>query len=51
MTPHGLAFLVDHTGTHRIPLRHARAILDAPDGVDVYPTDLRVVIDRPPRRT
>lgn len=45
MTPHGLAFLVDHTGTHRIPLRHARAILDAPEGIDVYPTDLRVEID------
>ena len=46
-TPHGLAFLVDHTGTHRIPLRHARAILDAPEGIDVYPTDLRVEIDLP----
>lgn len=44
-TPHGLAFLVDHTGTHRIPMAHARAILDAPAGVDVYPSDLRVEID------
>ncbi len=44
-TPHGLAFLVDHTGTHRIPRSHARAIFEAPEGVDVYPTDLRVEID------
>jgi hypothetical protein len=37
VTPHGLAFLVDHQGTRRIPLKHARMILDAPPGVDIYP--------------
>ena len=38
LTPHGLGFLVDHRGTHRISTRHARMILDAPPGVDIYPT-------------
>ena len=37
LTPHGLGFLVDHTGTHRIHPEKARIILDAPAGVDVYP--------------
>lgn len=36
LTPHGLAFVVDHTGTHRIHPEHARTILDAPPGVDLY---------------
>jgi hypothetical protein len=40
ITPHGLAYLVDHTGTHRIDPHHARAIHDAPPGVDVYPGHL-----------
>ena len=35
--PHGLGFLVDHTGTHRIHPEKARMILDAPVGVDIYP--------------
>ena len=30
LTPHGLGFLVDHTGTHRIHPEKARMILDAP---------------------
>ena len=46
-TPHGLAFLVDHTGTHPIALDDARMIVEAPPGVDVYPTDLRVTIGLP----
>ena len=37
LTPHGLAFIVDQHGTRRIPVRHARMILDAPPGVDIYP--------------
>ncbi|WP_439937945.1 hypothetical protein ACS3YM_18715 [Nocardia sp. N13] len=37
LTPHGLGFLVDHTGTHRIHPEKARMILDAPPGVDLYP--------------
>ena len=37
LTPHGLGFLVDHTGTHRIHPEKARMILDAPIGVDIYP--------------
>ncbi|QIK67761.1 hypothetical protein G7072_16665 [Nocardioides sp. HDW12B] len=44
-TPHGLAFLVDHTGTRRIDPSEARSILEAPAGVDVYPSDLRVELD------
>ena len=38
LTPHGLAFLVDHTGTHRIHPEKARMILEAPSGVDIYPS-------------
>jgi hypothetical protein len=37
LTPHGLGFLVDHTGTHRIHPEKARSILEAPAGVDIYP--------------
>ena len=36
ITPHGLAFLVDHLGTHRIHPDRAREIIDAPEGVDLY---------------
>jgi hypothetical protein len=36
LTPHDLAFLVDHTGTHRIHPEEARLILEAPPGVDIY---------------
>jgi hypothetical protein len=36
LTPHGLGFLVDHTGTHRIHPEKARMILEAPPGVDLY---------------
>ncbi len=38
LTPHGLAFLIDHTGTHRIHPEKARMILEAPAGVDLYPS-------------
>jgi hypothetical protein len=47
LTPHGLGFLVDHTGTHRISREHAEAILDAPAGVDLYPSNLPVDLDLP----
>ncbi len=36
LTPHGLGFLVDHAGSHRIHPEEARMILDAPPGVDLY---------------
>jgi hypothetical protein len=38
LTPHGLGFLVDHRGSRPISAPHARMILDAPPGVDIYPT-------------
>ena len=38
LTPHGLGLLVDHRGTRPISDKHARMILDAPPGVDIYPT-------------
>ena len=37
VTPHGLGFLIDHTGTRPIHPEKARMILDAPVGVDIYP--------------
>ncbi len=37
LTPPGLGFLVDHTGTRRIHPEKARIIIDAPAGVDLYP--------------
>ena len=37
LTPHGLGFLVDQRGTRRISTKHARMILEAPPGVDIYP--------------
>ncbi len=45
LTPHGLGFLVDHRGTRQITGAEAGMILDAPPGVDVYPSELRVDID------
>jgi hypothetical protein len=35
-TPHGLAYLVDHTGTHRLTEQQATAMAEAPDGVELY---------------
>ncbi|RYB89806.1 hypothetical protein EUA06_14545 [Nocardioides glacieisoli] len=37
LTPHGLGFLVDHTGTRPIHPEKARMIIGAPVGVDIYP--------------
>ncbi len=37
LTPHGLGFIVDARGTRPISPKHARMILDAPPGVDLYP--------------
>ena len=37
LSPHGLAFLIDHTGTRPIHPEKARMIVDAPVGVDIYP--------------
>ena len=36
MTPHGLTLLVDHTGTHRLDEHQADAMLNEPDGVEIY---------------
>ena len=36
LTPHGMAFLVDHHGTRRIDPDQARTIFEAPPGVDLY---------------
>ncbi len=36
LTPHGLAFLVDHLGTRRIDPDKAQAMFEAPAGVDLY---------------
>ncbi len=35
-TPHGLALLVDHTGTRRLAEQEADAMLHAPEGVEIY---------------
>src|SRR5688572_33114170 len=45
LTPHGLGFLVDHTGTHRIPAEHAAMIIEAPPEVDLYPTPFHIAVD------
>ena len=44
-TPHGLCFLVDHTGTHRLDPEAAEIILTAPPGIDVYVPDVRLQLD------
>ncbi|MBS2939912.1 hypothetical protein KDN32_19395 [Nocardioides sp. J2M5] len=36
LSPNGLGFLVDHTGTHPIHPEEARMIFEAPPGVDIY---------------
>ncbi len=36
LTPHGLAFLVDHLGTRSIDPEKATEMFEAPDGVDLY---------------
>lgn len=42
LTPHGLGFLVDHHGTRSISGADAEMIIDAPPGVDLYPSDVRI---------
>jgi hypothetical protein len=42
LTPHGLAYLVDHRGTRPIDPRHAHMIINAPPGVDIYPADYEI---------
>lgn len=37
-SPHGLCYLVDRTGTHRLDDDEADLILTAPPGVDIYPS-------------
>ena len=44
-TPHVLAFLVDATGAHPIDPAQARAILDAPPGLEIYIAPFPVTID------
>ena len=41
-TPHGLCYLVDHTGTHRLDPDRAELVLTAPPGIDVYVPDVRL---------
>ena len=47
-TPHGLCFLVDHTGTHRLDPDRAELILTAPPGIDVHVPDVRLELDYQP---
>lgn len=44
-TPHGLCFLVDHTGTRRLDDAEADLILDAPPGVEIHLPRERLVLD------
>jgi hypothetical protein len=37
LSPHGLGFIVDHTGTRPVPAQHARMVIDAPPDLDLYP--------------
>ncbi|CAM3493523.1 hypothetical protein NODU109028_19445 [Nocardioides dubius] len=36
-TPHGLGFVVDHRGTHRITTAEAKLIASSADGLEIYP--------------
>ncbi|MGZ5400397.1 MAG: hypothetical protein ACXWDM_10320, partial [Nocardioides sp.] len=40
-TPHGLCYLVDHAGTHRLDPARAEILLTAPEGLDLYFGELR----------
>ncbi len=51
LSPHGLAFLVDHRGTRRIDPDEARMMFEAPRGVDIHTSDVRVELDVPDRAT
>jgi hypothetical protein len=48
LTPHGLGFLVDHRGTRPIDPDHARMIIEAPPGLDIYPSDRAVEVELQP---
>lgn len=43
-TPHGLSYLVDHTGTHRLDDTQADLILTAPPGVEIYLPEVQLVV-------
>lgn len=43
-TPYGDCYLVDHTGTRRLPSDQAEVMLTAPPGVDIYPADFRLAV-------
>lgn len=43
-TPHGLTFLVDHTGTRRLDDTEAAMVLGAPPGVEIYVPVERLVL-------
>lgn len=45
LTPHGLGFVVDHRGTRSVEADHARAVIDAPPGVDLYPSEIEIEVD------
>jgi hypothetical protein len=45
LTPHGRGYLVEHRGTREIDPDDARMIIDAPPGVDIYPSDLTIELD------
>ena len=47
-TPDGLAFIVDTDGARPIDPARARAILDAPPGLEIYFAPLDVIIDLDP---
>ncbi|MCY7402938.1 MAG: hypothetical protein LH477_18665, partial [Nocardioides sp.] len=42
-TPHGQAFLVDHTGTTRLSKDQADTMAEAPDGVEIYFSKITLV--------
>jgi hypothetical protein len=43
-TPHSRYYLVDHRGTHRLEPEQGAMLFDAPDGVELYVTDVRLEI-------
>ncbi len=50
LTPHGLAFLVDHRGTRRIDPDHARQMFEASERIELYfpdqPLELEISLSR-----
>ncbi len=43
-TPHGLSYLVDHTGTRKLDDDQADLILTAPEGVEIYVPQVSLVL-------